>query len=91
MSVVHRPSCKGPCSPSRLVSYPGFFTGLIESLFSLVQFIVMPFWGRFSDKMGRKPILIASLFSLAVTSTLFGISRKYALDVLAVCIRTYSG
>ena len=27
----------------------GWYTGLIESLFSLVQFAVMPFWGRFSD------------------------------------------
>ena len=27
----------------------GWYTGFIESLFSLVQFAVMPFWGRFSD------------------------------------------
>lgn len=30
----------------------GWYTGLIESLFSLVQFAVMPFWGRFSDTVG---------------------------------------
>lgn len=33
----------------------GFYTGIIESLFSLVQFIIMPFWGRLSDKVSGAP------------------------------------
>lgn len=29
----------------------GFYVGLIESLFSLTQLLVMPFWGKLSDKV----------------------------------------
>ena len=29
----------------------GFYTGLIESLFSLIQFLIMPVWGRYSDRV----------------------------------------
>jgi len=38
----------------------GFWTGLIESLFSLVQMALMIFYGRAADKYGRKPILVFS-------------------------------
>ncbi|KAI2732974.1 hypothetical protein DTO012A8_10103 [Penicillium roqueforti] len=35
----------------------GFYSGLIESMFSLTQAIVMIFWGRAADHLGRKPVL----------------------------------
>jgi len=33
-----------------------------SGMFSLFQFMAIPFWGRCSDAFGRKPILITSLF-----------------------------
>lgn len=36
----------------------GFYTGLIESLFSLVQFFIMPVWGRLSDKVRRASTIL---------------------------------
>ncbi|EJU00003.1 MFS general substrate transporter [Dacryopinax primogenitus] len=54
----------------------GFWSGWIESCFSLTQTVFMLFWGRASDKYGRKPVLIASLSGVAVASVLFGLSKS---------------
>ncbi|KAF2219233.1 major facilitator superfamily domain-containing protein [Elsinoe ampelina] len=55
----------------------GFYSGLIESLFSLTQMALMLFWGRLSDRYGRRPVLIVSILGIAVGMTLFG----FATDV----------
>ncbi|MGE5537665.1 MAG: MFS transporter [Gemmatimonas sp.] len=38
---------------------------LLMTAFSLAQFVAAPLWGRLSDRVGRKPVLIATLFGLA--------------------------
>ena len=38
----------------------GFVVGLLVSSFSVAQLLSAPLWGRFSDKHGRRPALIAS-------------------------------
>ena len=38
-----------------------FTIGLLGTSFSLMQFLFSPLWGRWSDKIGRKPIILASL------------------------------
>jgi predicted MFS family arabinose efflux permease len=52
----------------------GFWTGTIESLFSLVQMLLIIFYGRIADRVGRKPVLVFSLAGVAVASALFGMS-----------------
>ncbi|KAF4549202.1 Efflux pump azaK-like protein [Elsinoe fawcettii] len=54
----------------------GFYSGLIESLFSLTQMALMLFWGRLSDTYGRRPVLIVSIFGIALGMTLFGFSTN---------------
>jgi MFS family permease len=39
----------------------GMTLGLILGSFSLMQFIFSPIWGRLSDRIGRRPIIIGSL------------------------------
>lgn len=39
----------------------GTTLGLILASFSLMQFIFLPIWGRLSDRIGRRPVLMASL------------------------------
>ena len=50
--------------------------GLIVGIFSLMQFIFNPLWGRLSDIYGRKPILIFGLggnvFSYIITGLVLG-------------------
>lgn len=54
----------------------GFWTGTIESLFSLVQMLLIIFYGRIADRYGRKPVLVFSLAGVAAASALFGMSAK---------------
>lgn len=44
-----------------------FQYGLLFALFSLCQFISTPVIGRLSDKYGRKPLLLASIFGTAIS------------------------
>lgn len=63
----------------------GFYSGLIESLFSLTQMCVMIFWGKAADRWGRKPVLVLSLFGIAIATTLFGMSQSIQQMILARC------
>ncbi|KAJ5776602.1 uncharacterized protein N7511_001613 [Penicillium nucicola] len=64
----------------------GFYSGLIESLFSLTQAIVMIFWGRAADRFGRKPVLVFSLFGVALATGLFGTAKTIPQMALFRCI-----
>ncbi|KAI7199865.1 MFS general substrate transporter [Hortaea werneckii] len=50
----------------------GFWTGIIESLFSLVQMVLMIFYGRAADRFGRKPVLIFSLGGMCLAGCFAG-------------------
>ncbi|KAF2627019.1 MFS general substrate transporter [Macroventuria anomochaeta] len=63
----------------------GFYSGLIESLFSFTQMCVMIFWGKASDRYGRKPVLVFSLLGIAVATTLFGMSQSITQMIVARC------
>lgn len=64
----------------------GFYSGLIESLFSAVQMLVVIFWGRLADRIGRKPVLLYSFAGLSVSPMLFGLSTSLWQMILFRCI-----
>ncbi|KAJ5085167.1 hypothetical protein N7532_009938 [Penicillium argentinense] len=64
----------------------GFYSGLIESMFSLTQAIVMIFWGRAADRIGRKPVLVSSLFGVTFATALFGMAKSIPQMILFRCI-----
>ncbi|RYC65184.1 hypothetical protein CHU98_g1067 [Xylaria longipes] len=64
----------------------GFYSGLIESLFSLTQMLVMVPWGRAADRLGRKPVLVSSLLGVAVATSLFGMARTIWQMILFRCV-----
>ncbi len=55
----------------------GLVIGLLMASFSAMQFIFAPIWGRVSDRVGRRPVLLVGLAGSVVFYTLFG----YALDM----------
>jgi MFS family permease len=57
----------------------GWVIGGLLSVFSLMQFIFAPIWGRVSDRVGRKPILVLGLAGSVVFYALFG----YASSLIA--------
>jgi MFS family permease len=52
----------------------GPILGALLSSFSLMQFFFAPVWGRVSDRVGRRPILLMGLFSSVVFYSLFGVA-----------------
>jgi MFS family permease len=50
----------------------GAILGLLMSSFSLMQFVFAPVWGRISDRVGRRPILLLGLVGSVVFYALFG-------------------
>src|SRR5688572_20423756 len=57
--------------------WSGPLIGLLMSSFSLMQFVFAPLWGRLSDRVGRRPILLLGLAGSVVFYGLFG----YALSL----------
>jgi MFS transporter, DHA1 family, tetracycline resistance protein len=52
----------------------GLFTGLLLSIFSFMQFLLTPSWGRLSDRIGRRPVLLVGLVGSVVFYALFGVA-----------------
>ena len=50
---------------------PAWQVTLLFSVFSVGQFIGEPFWGRLSDRIGRKPVLIVTIGMVGVTYAAF--------------------
>jgi len=52
----------------------GAMIGVLFSVFSLMQFVFSPVWGRISDRIGRRPVLIVSLLGSVVFYALYGLA-----------------
>ncbi|QDK36529.1 MFS transporter [Bdellovibrio sp. NC01] len=50
-------------------------TGLLLSVYSAMQFLFSPFWGRLSDRLGRRPILLFCLACEGLSYLLFAWAR----------------
>lgn len=50
------------------------------ALFSGMQFIFAPIWGRVSDRIGRRPIILMGLASSAVFYAMFGFASSIEAD-----------
>lgn len=57
----------------------GGMLGILMSSFSLMQFMFAPMWGRISDRIGRRPILLVGLVGSVVFYALFGIASEIGL------------
>lgn len=60
-----------PFYAERLGADPVLVT-LLVAAFSLAQLLTSPFWGRFSDRLGRRPMIILGLVVSAAAFVLFG-------------------
>jgi MFS family permease len=45
--------------------------GLLGGVYSFMQFLMAPIWGSLSDRHGRRPILLSSLFGIACAYVMF--------------------
>ncbi|KDQ11882.1 hypothetical protein BOTBODRAFT_113712 [Botryobasidium botryosum FD-172 SS1] len=61
----------------------GYYVGLIESIFFLTEAFFVFQWGRLSDRIGRRPVLLMGLLALALSSPSFGLAKTFPRLVLA--------
>jgi MFS family permease len=61
----------------------GLTVGLLLMSYSLMQFFFAPFWGRLSDKVGRRPILLVSLAASAIGYLIWGFSGSLPMLFLS--------
>lgn len=54
----------------------GAILGILMASFSFMQFLFAPVWGRISDRVGRRPILLMGLGGSVIFYTLFGIASE---------------
>ncbi|MBI5058422.1 MFS transporter [candidate division KSB1 bacterium] len=62
--------------------------GLLSMSYSLMQFLFAPFWGRVSDRVGRRPIILMSLVGSCAAFLVFGLAESLTLLFVA---RTIAG
>ncbi|OOF90435.1 hypothetical protein ASPCADRAFT_211997 [Aspergillus carbonarius ITEM 5010] len=59
------------------------YAGMITSAFTFAEFSAGMFWGRMSDKIGRKPVLVMGLIGTAISMIVFGFAPNLATAMVA--------
>lgn len=54
--------------------------GALVAVFSAMQFLFAPLWGRLSDRIGRRPVLLVGLAGSVVFYALFGVATGLDKD-----------
>ena len=58
----------------------GWKIGFLMASFSAMQFLFAPMWGRLSDRIGRRPVLLLGLAGSTLSYGLFGLFIKLGID-----------
>jgi MFS family permease len=59
-----------------------FVATLLGSVYSLMQFLFVPVWGRVSDRVGRRPVLLWSIAGTALSMSALGGGLVWGRSVL---------
>ncbi len=69
----------------------GWQVGLIVASYSVMQFLFAPAWGRLSDRIGRRPVLLISTAGASVSYILFALAAIRMDLGLLVASRVFAG
>ncbi len=64
----------------------GLMVGIVMASYSLMQFFFTPIWGKLSDSVGRRPIILLSLLASVIGYLIWGFSNSLVLLILARCV-----
>lgn len=59
------------------------FGGILGSLYSILQFVCAPLWGAYSDRVGRRKVLLITIAGLAVSYAAWCFAASFWVLVLA--------
>ncbi|KAJ2903750.1 MFS multidrug transporter [Zalerion maritima] len=60
-----------------------FYAGMVTSAFTFAEFSTGVVWGRLSDKIGRKPVLLMGLAGTALSVLVFGFAPSLPVALVA--------
>ncbi|KAK4126177.1 MFS general substrate transporter [Parathielavia appendiculata] len=60
-----------------------FYAGMVTSAFTFAEFSTSVFWGRLSDKIGRKPVLLMGMGGTGLSVLIFGFAPNLPVALLA--------
>ncbi|KAF1808706.1 MFS general substrate transporter [Eremomyces bilateralis CBS 781.70] len=59
------------------------YTGLVTAAFAFAEFVAAMVWGRMSDRIGRKPVLLMGMFGTGLSMLLFGLAPSIWVALVA--------
>ena len=62
--------------------------GIFMSAYSIMQFIFNPVWGKLSDRIGRRPVILIGLLGYGMTFLMYGLVKNL---FLLIFLRALSG
>jgi MFS family permease len=69
----------------------GIIVGFIIAAFTVAQLLSAPIWGRFSDRVGRRPALLIALTASAIAYLIFGFAESLWLLFLSRIVQGAGG
>src|SRR5258706_1538556 len=69
----------------------GTIMGFIVASFTLAQLLSAPMWGRFSDRVGRRPTLLIALGASAIAYLIFGFAHSLLVLFLSRIVQGAGG
>ncbi len=69
----------------------GIITGFIIAAFTVAQLLSAPLWGKFSDRVGRRPTLLIALTASAIAYLIFGFAESLLLLFLSRIVQGAGG
>jgi multidrug resistance protein len=79
-----------PLYAARFGATPVAVTWLL-AVYSLMQFFFAPGWGRVSDRIGRRPVLLVGLFGSAASYLAFGLAGSLPVLFIARAVNGLAG
>lgn len=80
-----------PTFASKELSINDFDIGIIVGVYSLMQFIFNPVLGNYSDRFGRRPIILISLLLNAASYVIFSFAHSMFLLMVSRIIAGFGG
>jgi MFS family permease len=69
----------------------GMIIGFIVAAFTVAQLVSAPMWGRFSDRVGRRPTLLIALGAAAIAYLIFGFAHSLLVLFLSRVVQGAGG
>lgn len=68
-----------------------FVIGALFASYSLAQFVFSPIWGRVSDRLGRRPVLLVTIAGSAIGSLILGLAGSLVVLFIGRIVDGISG